>query len=135
MWIRSGQGARKLKDSEKTKIQLIQEIKNLRQRLATHESGHAAERDFSDRRRPRQRLETKIEFIGDFDLVQARSVDLSREGICFEVDEFLIFEMAFEVDGERRRHRAQLIWMDRHSRGRGYRMGFKFDPSESLPMI
>ena len=128
-------------DTRKTKAQLIEELKALREYAADLKAkgnGTEAEAENASRgcmpRQKRVELQTDIEFIGDFDIVRAKGVDLSEGGICFEVSEALPFEMQFELEGEKHRHRAHLVWMKRLRNG-GYRFGFRFVPSESYPVI
>ena len=83
-------------------------------------------------RAQRRELDAEIEFIGDFDLVSARGVDISEGGICFEVGEGFPFEMQFQWDGEEHRHRARLVWMKRLEDG-SYRCGFEFVSPEPHP--
>lgn len=73
----------------------------------------------------RQPLTATIEFIGDFDVVQATGIDLSSGGICFEVAAPLDFEMRLAVEGVTRRYRAHLVWT-RELEGGRCRMGFRF---------
>ena len=84
------------------------------------------------RRAQRRELDAEIEFIGDFDVVSARGVDISKSGICFEMEEGFPFEMQFRRDGEKHRHRARLVWMKRLEDG-SYRFGFEFIPPEPHP--
>ena len=79
-------------------------------------------------------METKIEFIGDFDVLVAKGINISDGGICFETRECFPFEMKFEWDGELHRRRGKLVWIERLDEG-GYRLGFEFVPSEPHPVI
>ncbi len=88
----------------------------------------------ADLRPQRSDLGANIEFIGDFDVVQAKGIDLADGGICFSTDEGLPFEMRFELDGEMHQHRAHLIWMKQQEDGT-YRYGMKFVPSIPVPKI
>jgi len=80
-------------------------------------------------RAARKPLQARIEFIGDFDVVEAKGINLSSGGICFEVGESLAFEMQFEADDGKHRHRAHLAWVEALPGGR-YRLGFKFVPDQ-----
>ena len=82
----------------------------------------------------RESMETEIEFIGDFDLLVARGINISEGGICFETQEAFPFEMKFEWKGKTCRRRGRLVWVERTERG-GYRLGFEFVPSEAYPVI
>lgn len=77
---------------------------------------------------------TKVEFIGDFDVVEAESVNVSDQGICFEMQENLPFEMRFELNGELHQHRAHLVWMKRLEDGKT-RCGFQFVETESKQIL
>ncbi len=88
----------------------------------------------SGSRPQRSTLEANIEFIGDFDVVQAQGIDLSEGGVCFGTSDGLPFEMRFELDGEVHQHRAHLIWMKQQEDGT-YRYGLKFVPSKPVPKI
>ena len=73
----------------------------------------------------REPLDTDIEFIGDFDILEAKGINISEGGIAFEIAGGLPFEMRFKVEGRERDYRAELVWMKRLPGG-GYRMGLKF---------
>ena len=79
------------------------------------------------RRSERLPVQTEVEFITDFDIVQAESIDLSDNGICFETRGPLPFEMCLEWEGEKRRYRAHLVWMKQLPEG-GARLGLQFIP-------
>ena len=128
-----------MQDSKKTKAQLIEELVELRARLAESanpEADKAATEDAdgdSQQRSTRNEIETSIQFIGDFGLVEAKGLDLSDGGIGFELEEDIPFDMEFEVDGELHQHRARMVWMQRLDNGRN-RFGFQFitAPTSSL---
>ena len=75
-----------------------------------------------------------IEFIGDFDVVQAQGIDLSEGGVCFGTADGLPFEMRIELDGEVHLHRAHLIWMQQQAHGT-YRFGLKFVSSKPAKIV
>jgi len=84
-------------------------------------------------RSPRKRVQGDIEFIADFDVIEASAIDLSEGGICFEIeDEEMPYEMRFTVDGRERKKRAQLVWVERRDEG-GYRLGLEFVPPKPHP--
>ena len=70
-------------------------------------------------------LDGDIEFIGDFDILQAKGINISEGGIAFEIEGGLPFEMRFQAEDETKTYRAELVWMKRLPHG-GYRMGLKF---------
>ncbi len=130
-----------MEESRKTKIQLLDEIERLRRRVAELEAASPSASSpkgvaisGSSSRSPRIQMEAVIEFIGDFDVVQARGVNLSEGGICFEVVGPLPFEMKFDMQGREMRQRAHLLWMKRLSDEK-FRYGFRFVPLELHPEI
>ena len=95
-----------------TKIQLIEELENLRTHLAELDKEDEAEivADPSRSGRPlRRELQAEIKFIGDFGLMKASGINLSEGGIYFEVEGDIPFEMEFEIDGQKHEQRAHLI--------------------------
>ena len=85
-------------------------------------------------RAPRKELDTEIEFIADFDIVQAKGINISDSGICFELNQDLPFEMQFKSGEEVHRFRAHLIWVKRLPQG-GYRLGLQFVPPVPFPQF
>ena len=116
-----------MQDSQKTKAQLIEELAECRDRLAALTDETAADAAAAaDATRPeRSQLQTSIQFIGDFGLVEAKGLDLSEGGIGFELEQDIPFDMEFEIDGELHQHRARMVWMQRLADGRS-RFGFQF---------
>ena len=130
-----------MQDSRKTKAQLIAELNEVRGRLASLEGKVVAlgedlgkEDDGAPRRAAREELNTPIQFIGDFDLIEARGVDLSSGGIGFDAETDIPFEMEFLTDGNTKKHRAHLVWMKPLGNGRS-RLGFRFVPDESSRLL
>ena len=82
----------------------------------------------------RSELHTNVEFIADFDVIQAQGIDLSEGGVCFGTDDGLPFEMRFELDGKAHQQRARLIWMKQQEDGT-FQYGLKFVPSVPVPKI
>ena len=85
------------------KAQLIGELQSLQSRIAALETkiselegkdGNTEEQ--SPPRSQRNALPTEIHVMGDFNLIQARGVNLSEDGICFEINYDIPFEMEFE---------------------------------------
>ncbi len=116
----------------KSRARLEEELEVLRQQLTSLAAGLAVGGDTGEEppkplapREERQPLPADIEFIGDFDILQARGVDVSSRGICFEVDSPLVFEMKVNMAGAAREYRAQLVWM-RQLDGERCRLGFRF---------
>ena len=93
-----------MQDSKKTKAQLIAELAELKNRLAeltgkpSDETTKTTETTNSHPRSTRNEIETTIQLIGDFGLVEAKGLDLSDGGIGFELEDDIPFDMEFEVD-------------------------------------
>lgn len=124
-----------MKDADKTRDALIAELnaaraegRALREKAAALESRLAERARTPLARQPRQEIRTDIEFIADFDLVQAEGIDLSEGGICFEVEQDLPFQMRFDLEGRRYEKRAKLVWIRPAADGRR-QLGFQFLPS------
>jgi hypothetical protein len=128
-----------MQDSKKTKAQLIEELAELKNRLAeltgepSDETTETTETTDSHPRSTRNEIKTAIQLIGDFGLVEAKGLDLSDSGIGFELEDDIPFDMEFEVDGDLHQHRAHMVWMQRLDNGRN-RFGFQFiaAPTSSL---
>jgi hypothetical protein len=73
-------------------------------------------------RSERSSLEAQIEFIGDFDIVEASGVDMSDGGICFD--------MKVTTSDWEQIQRANLAWMKRLESG--YRFGFEYVPTSQV---
>lgn len=112
-----------MRDQDKNKDQLINELNELRQRISTLEK--QLEDNGKPQRSERNEFSTAIQFIGDFGLVDAKGLDLSDGGIGFEIEDDIPFDMEFEYDGKMHQHRANLIWMRRLANGCS-RFGFQF---------
>ena len=128
-------------DNSKTKAELVAEVGRLRDQLSGLEQRVQELDQFSDlpnevapERSQRRELPTNIHVMGDFNIIQARGINVSDTGICFEVNYDVPFEMEFEQDGDRERHRADLVWMRQLEDGRN-QFGFKFVPSEESPLF
>lgn len=122
-------------DEEKTKETLIEELKSLRQTIkqqggTTDETPHQQ----AEKRQQRIPIKTRIEFIGDFDILEAQSVNISDGGICFHISSDLPFELRYEQEGIIHHQRAHLVWVKK-SEGRGYLLGLKFTDPEPFPEL
>jgi len=121
-----------MQDEKKTKSQLIDELNLMRHRIEELEEKidslemkkEQADKMFENRIE-RQELRTHIEFITDFDIVEAKGINISDGGISFELYEDLPFEMRFDYQGEPHHHRANLVWIKRLPFG-GFRFGLMF---------
>ena len=114
-----------MQDSKKTKVQLIEELVELRARLKILSDNETNPDEDAQPRSERNELKTSIQLIGDFGLVEAKSTDLSANGIGFELEEDIPFDMEFEIEGELHQHRARMVWMKRLENGHS-RFGFQF---------
>lgn len=122
-----------MKDERKTKSQLIQELIEMRQKVKELEkktkdleTGAKDDLEIIINNRPkRKELRTNIEFIADFDIVEAKGVNISEGGISFELYEDLPFEMRFDYNGAPQFHRANLVWITKLPFG-GFRFGMMF---------
>lgn len=90
--------------------------------------------EVGNHRSARTPMATPIEFICDFDIVSATGVNVSESGICFDIDEPLVFEMQLVLDGERHTHRAELVRMEALPDG-GCRLGLRFAPAQPVPSV
>ena len=100
----------------------------LRQRVAQLEGERApvSQQSGADLTRlDRAQFDADIEFIGDFDVVQAKGVNISQGGICFEINGPLAFDMRLDLQGAGGIRRANLLWM-KSRRDNRYQLGFEF---------
>ena len=114
-----------MQDSKKIKAQLIEELVELRARLKILSDNENNPDQDTQPRSERNELKTSIQLIGDFGLVEAKITDLSANGIGFELEEDIPFDMEFEIEGELLQHRAHMVWMQHLDNGRS-RFGFQF---------
>ncbi|MEW6595381.1 MAG: PilZ domain-containing protein [Thermodesulfobacteriota bacterium] len=119
--------------SQKSREELEAEILALRRQVAELEArfaGTASRPGCPLERPPRLPLDADVEFMGDFDVLRARGVNISDEGICFEVQEDLPFEMRFDLHGSRQRRRAHCLWVQRLPSGVCH-IGLRFVPPKA----
>lgn len=119
-------------DQEKSKAELIEELEtmrgavtNLEARVQHLESLRPSSTVVLGEREQREALHSRVEFIADFDVLEAMGLNISEGGISFEMYEDLAFEMRFEINGGVQHHRAHLVWVKKLSSG-GYRFGLRF---------
>ena len=81
----------------------------------------------------RRKLENKVEFFVNADIINAKSTDISETGLSFDTEEPLKIHLRMDIDGELCDREAQFVWASRNSND-GMRYGFKFipDPKEHL---
>ena len=114
--------------SKKTIHELEAELKKLQLRIEKLKKRIADAQTKSDELnapQPRKKLHSNLEFIGDFDLIKAKVVNVSDSGICFKTKVNLPFEMRYQHDGQTVSRRAHLIWL-KHEKKSGYIFGLKF---------
>jgi hypothetical protein len=124
----------------KTEIQaeldgLQSKMRALEERLSLIEEEREDEAEGITVRATRTPMHTGIEFIGDFDLLEAEGVDISETGICFELHNPLPFDMQFMQNDELVCRRARLIWVKQLENERS-RLGLRFvDPDDPASVI
>lgn len=124
-----------MQDLEKTKAELIEELKLLRQKVENQDSeGNNNTSQRVQRRQERFPFKTRIEFIGDFDIVEAQGVNISEGGMCFQISSELPFELRYEKDELVQQKRAILVWV-RKSDNKGYLLGLRFTNPEPFPEL
>jgi hypothetical protein len=130
-----------MSDTHKTKNELIAELKDIRKRFAKLEISqkYGAEKKIapsktSGTRGNRVPLKANIEFIGAFDLIKAKAVNVSDSGISFKTSGELPFEMRYKQNGKTVSRTAHLIWV-KHTEKGGYYFGLKFINEETLPQF
>ena len=114
--------------SKKTKHELEAELKKLQLRVEKLKKSIADAETKSGElhaQHPRKKLSSDLEFIGDFDLIKAKVVNVSDSGICFKTKVNLPFEMRYQHNGQTVSRRAYLIWL-KHEKKSGYSFGLKF---------
>jgi len=122
--------------TNKTKEQLKEEIQSLNRRIAELEDQLDACMNIAIQERlPRYPLNARIEFIGDFDIINAQGVNISEGGICLKLADELPFEMHFQHEGRRVQRRAHLVWLKRQDSDGAYHSGFKFVDDEPFPQF
>ena len=107
-----------MRDYQKTKVQLIQEVDMLRARLADQTMTGKA-------RPPRVDFDASIDIDSDFDVVDAKGINLSKQGLCFELSEPLSFTIRLAFETETHNRHAQLVLLKQFP-DRKYRFGLKF---------
>ena len=109
----------------RSKRKLKAEILELQNRLRQLED--RAPKD----RAPRQPLHSESEMVGDFDVIEADGINVSKTGICFELKNPLFFDMRFmENNNVRVEKHARLIWVKQTENGRT-RLGFCFESPDT----
>jgi len=73
----------------------------------------------------RQEIDTQVNFFVDANLTQAKTVDLSGSGVCFETNEPIAMHVRMELKGMVFEHMADLVWCQRNENG-GMTYGLQF---------
>jgi hypothetical protein len=131
-----------MSDTRKTKSELIAELNELRKKIAKLENSHkpcaekktAPSKTTGTRGGNRVPLKANIEFIGAFDLIKAKAVNVSATGISFKTSGDLPFEMRYKQNGETVTRTAHLIWV-KHTEKDGYYFGLRFVDETTLPQF
>lgn len=128
-----------MSDSRITKSALLAELKKLQNKIALLEtqkraSAHNSKTESVKKksRETRRPFKVDIEFIGDFDLIKAKAVNVSGGGISLKTSGNLPFEMRYKIDGKTIRRRAHLVWV-KHTENAGYNFGLKFVKEKTFP--
>ena len=121
-----------MRDADMTREQLIGELTELRQQVEALKATEAPQemKGSDELRSERSSLEAQIEFIGDFDIVEASGVDMSDGGICFDMSGALRFDMKVTTSDWEQIQRANLAWMKRLESG--YRFCFEYFPTSQV---
>lgn len=121
-----------MKGDNRTKAELLEEIDALREQVRVLEKktrgpkkGAEEVKGMAPTRSNRKPIRTHVEFIADFDVIEATGINISEGGICFAIEEDLPFEMRFEMDGQVHQHRGHLVWV-RRDPDAGYQFGLMF---------
>jgi hypothetical protein len=68
-------------------------------------------------RADRKDLKTKVEFIIDCDIANARADNISETGMRFITEKPIKFRMRMNVDGQQQEYAAYLVWAKRDFEG------------------
>jgi len=83
--------------------------------------------DGDRRKAERKTIQADVEFILYLDAYKATSVDISENGIRFDTEKPIIIEMQANVEGQKLKRNAQLVWAKKNPEG-GISYGFEFIP-------
>jgi hypothetical protein len=113
-------------DSGKDINELTEELVSLKLYVAQLEDKlKKLEEEVKSREFPRIPLDARVSFVGEFDILEAMGVNLSKGGICIEMQDDMYYEMRFENKGAEFSRRARLVWSNRLEKG-GCRLGLEF---------
>ena len=126
-------------DSRKTKSELLAELVDLRKKIEALKIQHKpvggkspVPSKAAKPRETRRPIKADIEFIGGFDLIKAKAINVSEGGISLKISDNLPFEMRYKLKGKTVSRIAPLVWLKDTEKG-GYSFGFKFVHGETLP--
>lgn len=91
---------------------------------------HDSEKCGDDRNQVRRPFSSKVEFIANFDVMEAGGINISDGGVAFEVAQGLSFDMRLPDHSGDQVHQAELVWLKRRPDG-SVRLGFKFTKKET----
>lgn len=109
------------------KEQLIQEVLRLRGLLGQSKGNAPA----PAQRAPREEFSSRIEFIFDVDVLEAKGLNISATGVAFTLDQALPVELRFEHQGQMHFYRARLVRIQSQENG-GYLMALEFQGEVEL---
>jgi len=121
-----------MNDENRTKDELILEIRQLREELERMQSEVGAIKNRSKhelseikKRGPREELNAQIELAAEVDVINGEGINISEGGVSFAIEEELVFDIMFESNGEVYRGNADLAWFKRLKDG-GCHLGFEY---------
>jgi len=77
------------------------------------------------RKKPRNRIQTNVEFYILADIITAKTVNISETGVRFDTEKALDIEMRFVKNGKEEEHVARLCWAEQQPDG-SFTYGFEF---------
>ncbi len=77
------------------------------------------------REEKRQKIDTQVNFFIDANITEAKTVDVSGSGVCFETNEPISMHVRMEFSGTVFEHVADLVWCQRNENG-GMTYGLQF---------
>ena len=79
------------------------------------------------RKSERQPYEARVEFIVDADIIRAKSIDISEDGVRLETEKAINIYMKLKTKDEEKKYFAELVWAKRKNDG-GMEYGFEYIP-------
>ena len=82
----------------------------------------------------RLKMDASIEFFVDADIINAKSVDMSKSGIKFETEQLIKVCMRINNNGEAEEHQAELVWAKKNENGQmSYGLRFVENAEANIP--